>query len=190
MYSMQYLVPLSKDFDISAIGKRVSAKAPDYDAFPGLAMKVWMAQSKTRHGGNLYGTFYLWSDAAGAARFLTGPGFQGIIDSFGRPPVTGWIALEAQATGPLDNATVAVQSFVEITEAGSVEAAVPDAKRRHAGLEPAFTAICLDPTRWRLVVFSMVPESAFEAASRLGRETRIFDVLHVSLPGGIERAMI
>lgn len=190
MYSMQYLVPLSKDFDISAIEKRVSAKAPEYDAFPGLAMKVWMTQRKTRHGGNLYGTFYLWNDAAGATQFLTGSGFQGIIDSFGRPPVTGWVALAVQATGSLDGATVAVQSFVEITEAGSFEGAVPDAMRRHEGLEPAFTAICLDPTRWRLVVFSMVPEIAFEAASGLGPDTRIFDVLHVSLPRGIDGTMI
>lgn len=190
MYSMQYLVPLAKDFDISAIEKRVSAKAPDYDAFPGLGMKVWMAQRKVRHGGNLYGTFYLWNDTAGAVQFLTGPGFQGIVDSFGRPPVADWIALEAQAIGALDDATVAVQSFVEITEAGSVNAASAEAKRRHEGLAPAFTAICLDPTRWRIVVYSMVPESAFVEASRLGTDTRIFDVLHVSLPGGIEGAII
>ncbi len=190
MYSMQYLVPLSKDFDISTIEDRVAAKAPDYDAFPGLAMKVWMTQRKARHGGNLYGSFYLWNDAAGAVQFLTGSGFQGIIDSFGRPPVADWIALEAQATGALDEATVAVQSFVEITEAGSVDAATTEAKRRHEGLAPAYTAICLDPTRWRLVVYSMVPESAFVEASRLGMDTRIFDVLHVSLPSGIEGAII
>ncbi len=190
MYSMQYLVPLPKDFDSSVIEERVRGKAADYDSFPGLGMKVWMAQRKARHGGNLYGTFYLWSDAAGAAQFLTGPGFQGIIDSFGRPAVADWIALEAKVTGALDDATVAVQSFVEITEAGSVDAAATEAKRRHEGLAPAFTAICLDPTRWRLAVYSMVPEGAFGEASRLGPDTRIFDILHVSLPGGIEGVII
>ena len=186
MFSMQYLVSLPAAFDLHAIKARVQEKAPDYDAFPGLALKVWMTQSSERHGCNLYGSFYLWSDASGAAEFLTGAGYQGIIDSFGRRPVASWIALRTRITGPLDRAMSAVQSFVDVPESGSVAMSLDTALERHADLAPSFTAVCLDPTLWRLVAFSLLAKDASDVTETLGPDARTFDVQHVSLPQGID----
>lgn len=186
MFSMQYLVSLPAAFDLMSIQARVKEKAPDYDAFPGLALKVWMTQSAERHGRNLYGSFYLWSDASGASEFLTGSGYQGIIDSFGRRPVASWTALQTRITGPLDRAMVAVQSFVDVPESGTVALSLDAALERHADLAPSFTAVCLDPTLWRLVAFSMLPGETGDVTATLGPDARIFDVQHVSLPQGID----
>ncbi|WP_326764060.1 DUF4865 family protein [Streptomyces sp. NBC_01591] len=99
--------------------------------------------------------------------FLWGPGFQGVVQDFGRPEVQHWTGL-AYREGPASAALPRTATRHRTAVATSVPPA--DA------VEAALTALAVDPRRWELLHFTLWEHDAPEAP-----EDR-YQVLHLSTP--------
>ena len=95
MIAKQYTVALPADYDIGIIRQRVASKGASLDGFAGLAFKAFLIQEKGKAGAiaNAYAPFYLWSDVDSMWPFVAGPGFRGIVESFGPTPIQTWLAV-------------------------------------------------------------------------------------------------
>lgn len=184
MYAMQYSLTLPADYDMQIIRERVATRGHALDAFSGLGLKAYCIRERGIEGSsvNQYAPFYLWASMEGMNRFLWGGGgFQGIIDSFGRPAVEHWTGIAcvqgpAQAKFPraalrqtqsipldIDPSLVISRELDKLTEA-------KDTPGLHT------MALALDPRQWELVRFSLWEQSAPpESGNR-------YEVLHLCTP--------
>ncbi|WP_371530711.1 DUF4865 family protein [Streptomyces sp. NBC_01283] len=102
MHAMQYEITLPADYDMGIIRNRVAAKGHLLDKYAGLGVKAYLIRERGADNSpvNQYAPFYLWNTPEGMNSFLWGPGFQGIVDDFGRPEVQHWGGLAyAEGTG-------------------------------------------------------------------------------------------
>ncbi|MEU4106665.1 DUF4865 family protein, partial [Streptomyces tanashiensis] len=100
MHAMQYEITLPADYDMEIIRERVATRGHLLDAFPGLGLKAYLVREREAGSPvNQYAPFYLWAAPEGMNAFLWGPGFQGIVNDFGRPVVQHWTGL-AYEEGP------------------------------------------------------------------------------------------
>lgn len=103
MHAMQYEITLPADYDMGIIRERVATRGHLLDDFPGLGLKAYLIRERGAASPvNQYAPLYLWSAPEGMNAFLRGPGFQGIVDDFGRPDVQHWTGLlhqEGAASG-------------------------------------------------------------------------------------------
>jgi len=165
MIAMQYVFTLPADYDMGRIVERVATKGGAFDDFPGLLFKAFLMSEAGRDGAlaNRYAPFYVWQSPGALRGFLTHPGFQAVVASFGRPQVRTWLPLKITApTGPIRTLDL-------------VEDAVPEGTDI-AGLitqEHAADVVGLDPTGWRVL------RARFGAP---GLSAHRFRVLHVSQP--------
>ncbi|MEV0258324.1 DUF4865 family protein [Streptomyces sp. NPDC050732] len=203
MHAMQYELTLPADYDMDVIRHRVASKGHLLDTFPGLGFKAYLMRERGKDGSpvNQYAPFYLWNTAEGMNSFLWGPGFQGLVDDFGRPVVQNWTVLAYEEGGATGTAPAeAVPSEAAPSEAAPSEAAPRFAVRRHQripasarlpelagelaaearrtvrqdGASSALAAV--DPRTWEAVHFSLWEH---EAPDGLGD---VFQVLHLSAP--------
>jgi hypothetical protein len=73
---------------MTQIEERVRLRGQAFEQLDGLALKAFLVRSASNGAkGNCYAPFYVWNDDLAIARFLTGPLFAGVIESFGRPSV-------------------------------------------------------------------------------------------------------
>ncbi|MBO9539433.1 DUF4865 family protein [bacterium] len=181
---MQYALTLPADYDMRIIRERVASKGHLLDAFPGLGLKAYCIRERGINGSsvNQYAPFYLWASAVGMSRFLWGGGgFQGIIESFGRPSVEHWMGV-ACVQGPArmafpraalrqtqsllldeDPRTVIARELEQLAEA-------EDTPGLHT------MAIGLDPRQWELVRFTLWEQCA-------PQDTGVrYEVLHLCTP--------
>src|SRR5215813_13994241 len=106
MFIMQYQITLPADYDVDVIRQRVASKGPSFDTFEGLGLKCFLIRERGTFGArsNQYAPVYLWPHIDAMWSFLAGPGFGGIKDSFGAPPVETWpgfaFARSARLTDP------------------------------------------------------------------------------------------
>lgn len=178
MHAMQYEITLPADYDMAVIRHRVATKGHLLDAFPGLGVKAYLVREQGEDSPvNQYAPFYLWSSPQGMNSFLWGPGFQGIVQDFGRPEVQHWSGL-AYAEGPAAAALprTATRHRTAVPPADAVGAAL-DRSRRLAGTPGAVaTALAIDPRDWELLHFTLWDLDAPEAPGDRYR------VLHLSAP--------
>jgi hypothetical protein len=191
MFIMQYPIALPADYDMDAIRQRVASKGPSFDTLDGLGLKCFLIRERGRFGArsNQYAPVYLWPRVDAMWNFLAGPGFAGIKDSFGTPPVETWpgfaYARSPQST-PTAIATVtreddALQADVDLIERRKRETdAAIDAIERTPGL--LARAVGLDPRSWRLVRFDYWALQQRELPAHLCS----YEVLHVSAPAFAE----
>ncbi|MBO1334444.1 DUF4865 family protein [Streptomyces sp. VRA16 Mangrove soil] len=183
MQVMQYEITLPADYDMDIIRERVAAKGHLLDDFPGLGAKAYLIRERGVHGSpvNQYAPFYLWSTPQGMNSFLWGPGFQGIVQDFGRPVVQHWTGL-AHEEGPASAAPArtAVRARTPIGAADHLPDLVAGAVRETAGLASRdgvlYAAAGIDPRTWELLTFSVWEHDAPEA------DGDVFQVLHLSRP--------
>lgn len=182
MHAMQYEITLPADYDMEIIRKRVATRGPLLDDFSGLGMKAYLIRER---GGvspvNQYAPLYLWSAPEGMNAFLWGPGFQGIVDDFGRPEVRHWTGLsfqEGPATGALPRTAVRRRERIADTlrPADAVEAALEENSRSALAPGAVATALAVDPRHWELLHFSL-----WEHEPPEGPGDR-YEVLHLSAP--------
>ncbi|NEA57223.1 DUF4865 family protein [Streptomyces sp. SID13666] len=192
MHAMQYRITLPADYDMKIIRRRVESRGHLLDDFPGLGLKAYLIRergtggtSQPEVGGespvNQYAPFYLWNTPQGMNSFLWGPGFQGIIDDFGRPEVEHWTGLAFEhgpAAGRVPRA--AARRAVPIPP-GEDPAAVIDraagAVREYAGTPGVHSAaLAVDPRHWELLHFTLWEHTAPAAAGDR------YEVLHLSAP--------
>lgn len=183
MHAMQYELTLPADYDMDIIRNRATGKGPLLDDFPGLGLKAYLMRERGVDGSpvNQYGPFYLWNTPSGMNSFLWGPGFQGLVDDFGRPEVRHWTCLsyeEGVAAGsPAKVAVRARQSVPEGVRLSEVTAEAVRETERLASLDGAVCAAAVvDPRHWELVHFSLWDHDAPKAPGE------VFQVLYVNTP--------
>lgn len=184
MHAMQYEITLPADYDMGIVRRRVATRGHLLDDFPGLGLKAYLIRERGDGSPvNQYAPFYLWNAAEGMNAFLWGPGFQGIVDDFGRPGVRHWAGL-CFADGPSSAAPAhtAVRRVSPVPAGASprdaVAAAVAETERL-AGVDGVVcAALAVDPSRWELMGLTLWEHGTPAAAA--GEHYR---VLHVSAPG-------
>ncbi|MEU7028528.1 DUF4865 family protein [Streptomyces sp. NPDC046275] len=184
MHALQYEITLPADYDMEIIRKRVATRGHLLDAFPGLGLKAYLMRERADGSPvNQYAPFYLWAEPAGMNAFLWGPGFQGIVEDFGRPVVQHWTTLaydEGPATAEVPRAATRRRKAIpdRLTPAEAVERAL----ERHASEVRAdgvvARAVAVDPRHWELLTFTLWAEGA-----ALEPNADRFQVLHLSAPG-------
>ncbi|MFH8486867.1 DUF4865 family protein [Streptomyces longisporoflavus] len=201
MHAMQYEITLPADYDMGVIRDRVATRGHLLDDYPGLGAKAYLIRE---HGVddspvNQYAPFYLWNTPEGMNSFLWGPGFQGIVDDFGRPEVQHWTGLafaeRASASTP-DSAATPVQPATpaqppqppqsairrrtripDRARLGDLAAELTDEAGELVRKEGAlYAAAAIDPRTWEALLFSVWDHAAPEGPGD------VFQVLHVSAP--------
>ncbi|HEY3483509.1 MAG TPA: DUF4865 family protein [Streptomyces sp.] len=188
MHAMNYRITLPADYDMEIIRHRVETKGHLLDGFPGLGLKAFLIRERGVDGSpvNEYAPFYLWNTERGMNSFLWGPGFQALVDDFGRPVVQHWTGL-GFARGPAfartaGTATRRARSLRPGDEpAAAVERALADLAEAAARPGVHSTAVAVDPRHWELVHFTLREDGAPRDAPVDDTEEH-FQVLHVSAP--------
>ncbi|MCX4986687.1 DUF4865 family protein [Streptomyces sp. NBC_00572] len=184
MHAMQYEINLPADYDMGIIRERVATKGHLLDAYPGLGLKAYLVRERGDSSPvNQYAPFYLWATPEGMNSFLWGPGFQGIVNDFGRPVVQHWTGLSYEE-GPASGSApgTATRRRSPLGESGAPGEAVADAVARHTrearrgGV--VASALAVDPRHWELLTFTLWADA--EAPADEGER---FRVLHLSAPG-------
>lgn len=159
--AMQYRIGLPADYDMAIIRRRIAERGHLTDTLDGLAFKAYLHANSdpTRVGSqSAYAPFYLWRKPEGMSAFLSGPGFAGVVASFGRPVVNLWSVWQAEWNDDLSLVTHATQETATISPHASLE----DVRRtehalaqaaRDEGAEAVVSAF--DPTRWTLMRFAL-----------------------------------
>ncbi|MFD5329359.1 DUF4865 family protein [Streptomyces sp. NPDC127092] len=187
MHAMQYDITLPADYDMEIIRKRVATRGHLLDDFPGLGLKAYLMREREDGSPvNQYAPYYLWARAAGMNDFLWGPGFQGIVNDFGRPVVQHWTVLAYDegpaAAAPPRGATRQRRQLpdgVPPTEAVTAELARHARESADEGV--VARALAVDPRHWELLTFTLWADAAPAAAPDEPGDR--FQVLHLSAPG-------
>ncbi|WP_367039278.1 DUF4865 family protein [Streptomyces sp. Je 1-332] len=185
MHAMQYEITLPADYDMAVIRDRVATKGHLLDNYPGLGAKAYLIRERGVDGSpvNQYAPFYLWNTPEGMNSFLWGPGFQGIVDDFGRPEVQHWTGLaftEGPGSDAVPTAKAAIRRRVRVPADARVGELATELVEeiemfgREGGL--IFAAAAIDPRTWEAVQFSV-----WDHASPKGQGD-VFQVLHLSAP--------
>ena len=181
MLVMRYRHRLSADHDMGAIRARIAARAPLWDATPGLAFKAFSVSERGHHGAsaNAYASTYLWLDPAAALDFLADARFRSVVDAFGRPPIETWLPLGVRA-GRLGTPRFLRRETMRV-EAGDDLGRLREAEAEtgRAAVENGALAVVsgLDPATWHLIRFTLThgaPAVAGEAAEA---------IVHLAAPG-------
>ncbi|WOX25941.1 DUF4865 family protein [Streptomyces solicathayae] len=182
MHAMQYEITLPADYDMGIIRERVATRGHLLDDFAGLGLKAYLVRERADGSPvDQYAPFYLWVAPEAMNSFLWGPGFQGIVNDFGRPVVQHWTGV-GYAEGPAAASAPrsATRRRSPIPEGAPPAAAVGEALER---LESAVradgvvaSAVAVDPRHWELLTFTLwAAEPPTDAGER-------FRVLHLSAP--------
>ncbi|MCZ4122968.1 DUF4865 family protein [Streptomyces sp. H39-S7] len=183
MHAMQYRITLPADYDMRIIRRRVESRGRLLDDFPGLGLKAYLIRERGTDLSpvNQYAPFYLWNTPQGMNSFLWGPGFQGIIDDFGRPEVGHWTGL-AFEPGPAARTVprAATRRALPIPPGENPAAVIDralDTAREYAATPGVHSAaLAVDPRHWELLHFTLWEHTApAEAGDR-------YQVLHLSAP--------
>ncbi len=182
MLAMQYSFALPASFAMAEIRERIATKGPLLDDFPGLVFKAYLYAERGADGPeNLYAPFYLWQDADAMNRFLSGPGFVALTESFGWPAVRLWSVWHARAPAVGQASAFATREVLplaphsDLARSSEQAAADVDALVDQHGAVAALSAY--EPTTWTQVRFALWPSAP--AAGVGGQRYRVG---HVSRP--------
>lgn len=185
MRSTHYPIELAPTYDMAQIEERVRLRGHAFERLDGLALKAFLVRSKSngaRH--NCYAPFYVWNDDAAIARFLTGPLFAGVIESFGRPSVIEQRVLEfavADRRVRPSFATFETATWDTATQPPSLwqtESRLHREVLKMPGLQAACTLV--DVQTWTATRVRLWADE--DSAKDVGPEAGRFDVLRVVGP--------
>ncbi|WP_327121252.1 DUF4865 family protein [Streptomyces sp. NBC_01341] len=183
MHAMQYEITLPAGYDMGIIRERVATRGHLLDDFPGLGLKAYLIRERGPDSPvNQYAPLYLWSAPEGMNAFLWGPGFQGIVDDFGRPEVQHWTGLsyqEGSVPTALPRTAVRRRETIPGTAAPAqaVQAAIEEGARTAAHPGAVATVTAVDPRHWELLHFSLWDH---EPPGPLPGDR--YEILHLSAP--------
>lgn len=188
MLIKQYAHRLPADYNMQIIKNRAATRGPEWDNAAGLAFKAFVMRERGRHGaaGNVYASVYLWQDPAAAAAMLTGPRFENVIASFGRPVIETWMPLDLQL-GPSQAAGWLLREDINIPEATHLASFRQDEISRNSEIAQRQATLAvfsgLDPLTWRLSRFTL-------SAAPPATPGTCYEILYLAAPGqrqGAER---
>lgn len=168
MLVARYRHRLPADYPMDRIRRRITERGPDWDARPGLVFKAFAVED--RAGGaaaNAYSSLYLWRDMDAATDFLTGRGFQSVVESFGRPSIETWLTFDLKLGAAASAAYLAEEAERVRPEhdLGRLRETERNSSRTVAARPGVLaTLVGLDPASWRLTRFTLQVE-ATEAGS-------------------------
>jgi uncharacterized protein DUF4865 len=192
MFTMQYQIMLPADYDMNVIRARVASKGPSFDTLDGLGLKCFLIRERGKFDAqsNQYAPVYLWPQVDAMWGFLAGPGFSGIKDAFGVPPVETWPGF-AYARSPRLTDPTNITSVTREDEALRPELDLIERRKREIEMAadvvertPGLLArtVGLDPLSWRLARFDYWLHTQDELPAHL----HSYEVLHVSAPAFAE----
>src|ERR1700694_879946 len=86
MLTLQYPLTLPADYDMSIIRRRIATRHAPFDRMAGLGCKAFLIRERSTGAHvNEYAPFYVWTQLSAVRDFLLGAGFDGVVQSFGRP---------------------------------------------------------------------------------------------------------
>ncbi len=182
MLAMQYSFALPASFAMAEIRERIATKGPLLDDFPGLVFKAYLYAERGADGPeNLYAPFYLWQDADAMNRFLSGPGFVALTESFGWPAVRLWSVWHARPPADRRAAAFATREVVPLAPHTDLASARESARAHVDALVDQHGAVAAlsayEPMTWTQVRFALWPSTPAPAAP--GQRYRVG---HVSAP--------
>lgn len=175
-----YLHRLPSDYDLNIIRERALQRGPLWDAVPGLRFKAFLLGEKGLHGasGHSYSSLYLWDSAERVRDFLVEGRYQGVIDSYGRAPISTWLSLDAQL-GAAAKARYAHIQARELAPAADLAASLAQARElnqaRAAQPGVAASVVALDPQRWQLLEVLLAEHPQTGAG-------QVYEVLYLARP--------
>lgn len=183
MFMMQYRHRLPTDYDMKKIRARAIERGPAYDDRPALVFKSFSIEEQGKLGAvhNAYSSLYLWFQTDAVVDFLWHEGFQNVFDTFGRPVVETWIAIDARK-GKTDSAAMLYREDKDIplgmklsdlrrseTERNMDNAQKPDVVASVVGI---------DLSTWRLTRFTLSQTPLGGTEDRLA-----YEVAYLAKPG-------
>ena len=179
MRSIQYPIQLPRDFEMAQIDARVQARGHAFADLEGLAFKAFLVQSVALGGArNVYAPFYVWNDPEAIGRFLAGPLFAAVTESFGRPNLLERLVLEFAVADRSVVPTIATFETRQPHEADSL-VAIREAERveqQRALGQPGLllAASLIDFSSWTVTRVRLWADAAGAAAAG---DAERFDVL-------------
>jgi hypothetical protein len=189
MRSTQYPIELARNYDMTQIEERVRLRGQAFERLDGLALKAFLVRSaSTGAKHNCYAPFYVWNDDLAIARFLTGPLFAGVIESFGRPNVIERRVIEFAVVDRSVRPTLATFETAQSDTATQPPSLWQAESRHHRDVlqAPGLLAACtlVDVQAWTTTRVRLWANEA--SARNVGREAERFDVLRVVGPAPSE----
>lgn len=183
MFLKQYLHRLPIDYDMAKIRSRVRDRGPLWDDTQGLLFKAFAVQERGHHGAqsNSYASIYSWLFEESALEFIFSDRFQSVMDTFGRPDIETWIAIDARR-GTSERPAFLSREDVDVPPGTSLSC-LRDAEKEQnistAAGPDAFAAIVgLNINQWRLVRFVLTAKPP-----ATNEHCRVFEVAHLAKPG-------
>ncbi|WP_108882350.1 DUF4865 family protein [Anderseniella sp. Alg231-50] len=183
MFIKQYRHRLPADYDMSIIRSRVAKGGPVFDDRPHLAFKAFSIEDAGLMGAtdNAYSSLYLWFEIEAVVDFLWYKGFQNVFDTFGRPTVETWLAIDA-ARGPSENATMLYREDGDMPRGqslASLRASETD-RNRQAAARPGTVAsvVGIELATWRIARFTLCETTSTDHAGHMA-----YQVAHLAKPG-------
>jgi hypothetical protein len=185
MRSTHYPIELAPAYDMTQIEERARLRGHAFERLDGLALKAFLVRSVSKGvTGNYYAPFYVWNDDSAIARFLTGPLFAGVIESFGRPSVIERRVLEFAVADrrvrPLlaTFETAKADTATQPTSLWQTESRFHREVLRAPGLHAACTLV--DVQTWTTTRVRLWADA--DSARKVSPEAERFDVLRVVGP--------
>jgi len=182
MLIAHYAHRLPANYDIEIIRKRAKELGPQWDAVPELYFKGFLLRERGRRGAaaNNYSSLYLWRRDDALRDFLLGPRFGGVTDSFGRPRIETWFALDARR-GSVGEARFAYTDEQDIPLDADLRTIFADevARNRERAQAPGTVAaaVGVDTRNWKL---TRVLLSAHELAA--AQRGTAYEILYLAKP--------
>ncbi|MDN7182865.1 DUF4865 family protein [Caballeronia sp. SEWSISQ10-4 2] len=183
MLIKQYEHRLPSDYDMSKIRERGRTRGLVWDNAEGLAFKAFALRERGKYGAhyNAYTSIYLWLNEDEAARFVTGPRFKPVVESFGRPPIQTWLHLAVHTGQPgrvlsIYREDVPVDEGVDLGDLSSAEI------KRNAQVatrdDIVVSLVGLDVLNWKLSRFTLssAPLHAIEGVAG-------YEIAYLAAPG-------
>ncbi|MEM7635353.1 MAG: DUF4865 family protein [Pseudomonadota bacterium] len=183
MFIKQYRHRLPADYDMSIIRSRVAKGGPVFDDRPHLAFKAFSVEDAGQMGAtnNAYSSLYLWFEIEAVADFLWYKGFQNVFDTFGRPTVETWLAIDA-ARGQSDQATMLYREDADMPPDQSLaDLRTSETERnRQTAARPGTVAsvVGIELATWRIARFTL---SETVAQDHTGQ--KVYQVAYLAKPG-------
>ena len=185
MRSIHYPIELARTYDMTQIEERVRLRGQAFERLDGLALKAFLVQSASNGAmGNWYAPFYVWNDDLAIARFLTGPLFGGVIESFGRPSVIEQRVIEFAVVDRSVRPTLATFETAQADTAIQPPSLWQIESRHHRDIiqAPGLLAACtlVDVQTWTTTRVRLWADE--DSARNVGPGAERFDVLRVVGP--------
>ncbi|GJE46503.1 DUF4865 family protein [Methylobacterium soli] len=183
MLVKHYRHRLPADYPMARIRGRIAERGPSWDETPGLGFKAFVVRERGRLGAeeNAYASLYLWREAGAALDFLTDARFASVVETFGRPRIDTWLALDARAA-PAGPARTLIREAVGIEPGTDLRALrAGEAERNRAALARdgrLAVVSAVDAGAWRLLRLTLSPEPPARS-----EQAGAYEILHLARPG-------